>query len=286
MGITKIEWADFTLNLWTGCAKVSPACTNCYAESWAKRSGIVKWGEHEKRRRTSHQIWRQAYKWNSFAPIRYRVFVNSLSDFFEDKEELKEWRAEAFEVFKTCRNIDFLLLTKRADNIAPSLPADWGVGYPNVWLGVTVENQKYADERIPLLLQTPAAIRFLSCEPLLGEVDLLDTFPALGCSQDEASLSDIHWVIAGGESGHNARPSHPDWFRQIRDDCNTAGVAYFHKQNGEFAPAAMMTSTLMPNVLFSQRFNFEDGQAMYRVGKKYAGRLLDGKEFSQMPEVK
>ncbi len=138
---------------------------------------------------------------------------------------------------------------------------------PNVWLGVSVENQKAADERIPLLLETPAAVRFLSCEPLLGPVSL-----------EYDGLRELDWVICGGESGPGARPMHPDWARALRDQCATAAVAFFHKQNGEYASVSEVEGP-------GEHFSFPDGATVRRVGKHRAGSRLDGKECKQFPVV-
>lgn len=188
---------------------------------------------------------------------------------------------------------------------------DWPL--PNVWLGTSVENQQAADERIPHLLQCPAAVRFLSCEPLLGPVDLVGTWqriatdavmrqqvcpPPKPCDREAASGSlhhILHWVIAGGESGPNARPSHPDWFRSLRDQCVAAGVPFFFKQWGEFCPSDASPATggnITTNGFFCadgryiSRSNDPDTRVrIKRVGKKAAGRLLDGREWSELPEV-
>jgi protein gp37 len=223
---TKIKWANDTLNLWLGCEKVSPACANCYAEAWAKRSGLVEWGRQANRRRTSAVTWKQVERFARLAEQEgraRRVFVNSLSDFFEHNDQVADWRAEAFELFKRYPRLHFLLLTKRANNIAPSLPADWGAGYPNVWVGTTVENQHH-DWRIGFLREIPATVRFLSCEPLLSEV--------------HAQLHGINWVICGGESGHNARTMLLPWARSLRDQCVAANVPFFFKQMSAVRPGA------------------------------------------------
>lgn len=150
----------------------------------------------------------------------------------------------------------------------------WQWPLPNVWLGTSVEDQSSADKRVPLLLQTPAAVRWLSIEPLLREVGLLSPW-----------LSELDWVVVGGESGHEARPMHPQWARNLRDQCIAYGVPFFFKQWGEWVQASAMTSTLMPSVLDCKRFDFDDGEAMYRVGKRAAGRLLDGREWNEYPQV-
>ena len=181
---TKIEWADHTFNSWIGCTAVSPACDHCYAEGWAKRSGHVQWGPHGERRRTSEANWRLPIKWNAEAAKsgkRARVFCASLADVFDNHRSIEDsWRRDLFSLIRGTPHLDWLLLTKRPQNIVKMLPKDglvhpsssWGNGWPNVWLGTTVENQAEADRRIPHLLAVPAKVHFLSCEPLLGPVDL------------------------------------------------------------------------------------------------------------------
>ena len=258
---TKIEWADHTFNPWVGCTKISPGCDHCYAEGWAKRTGDAALWQGN-RRRTSDANWRLPLKWNreaEAAGVRRRVFCASLADMFDNQAEVS-WRHALWELIHDTPHLDWLLLTKRPQNIAKMLPnydthplPDWGQGWPNVWLGTTVENQAEADRRIPLLLGVPAAKRFLSCEPLLGPVDLtavqqtvdpgffgdcLQWYHKGYCHEIEGiSYPTIDWVIAGGESGPGARPMHPNWARSLRDQCAAAGVPFLFKQWGEWAPA-------------------------------------------------
>jgi protein gp37 len=177
---------------------------------------------------------------------------------------------------------------------APFITTQWVIdGFPGLWLGVSVENQKAADERIPLLLQTPAAVRFLSCEPLLGPVDLSRwLFDWLFVDEPGESVEPpIHWVIAGGESGSNARPMHPDWARDLRDQCQAAGVAYFHKQNGEWTEDFTDDQPGPVTIIDHNGKSWKRMEAlapegsvrMKRVGKKKAGRLLDGREWNEIP---
>ncbi|RVT96307.1 phage Gp37/Gp68 family protein [Rhodovarius crocodyli] len=168
-----ISWTDATWNPWIGCTRISPACDHCYAADWAKRHKKEDLWEG-RLHRTSVQTWtlprrleRQAVKDGR----RIRCFVASLSDFFDNQAD-PAWREEAWAVMRATPHVDFLVLTKRAQNIAKMLPPDWGQGYPNVALGTTVENQAEADRRVPQLLAVPARLRFLSCEPLLGPVTL------------------------------------------------------------------------------------------------------------------
>jgi protein gp37 len=169
-----IEWTHHTFNPWIGCTKVSAACDHCYAETWDNRFGGGHWGPKAPRRRTSDSNWQQPFKWNKAAAangVRYRVFCASLADVFDNQVPL-EWRWALWAVIKATPHLDWLLLTKRPQNIKKMLPEDWGAGWHNVWLGTTVENQVEANRRVPHLLAAPATVRFLSCEPLLGLVDL------------------------------------------------------------------------------------------------------------------
>jgi protein gp37 len=275
---TKIEWTattlpdgtvlpGFTFNSWTGCTKVSPACDNCYAESWAKRSGIVQWGNHP-RRRTSESYWKQPLKWNRIAErdgIRRKVFCCSLADVF-DNQVPEEWRHDLFALIDSTPWLDWLLLTKRPQNIAKLMPrhivATWDIGIrdwadtemmrPNVWLGTTVENQEEADRRIPHLIRVPAAVHFLSCEPLLGDIDLeypkglYPNGPPMCCSGFDCGCMGqpveppiiwyLKWVIVGGESGPNRRHMDLAWARGIRDQCANSGTAFFGKQDDKIKP--------------------------------------------------
>ena len=238
---SKIEWTDHTFSPWTGCTKVSPACDHCYAEGWAKRSGHVKWGSGQPRRRTSDANWRMPLKWNREAErtgVRPRVFCASLADVFDNAVD-PQWREDLFDLIAATPNLDWLLLTKRIGNVGNMLPVpfDFDKHFPNVWLGATVVNQEEADRDIPKLLAVPAAKRFLSIEPMLGP--MLLPFERMRewnrialMNQQEHAVLRIDWVIVGGESGPGARPMSPDWARSIRDQCEEAGVALFVKQMG------------------------------------------------------
>lgn len=274
---TKIEWADHTFNPWMGCQKVSPACDHCYAEvNTAVRALGVKWGPGAERRRTSVANWKQPIRWNAEAArlgIRYRVFCASLADVF-DNEVDSMWRADLFQLISDTPHLDWLLLTKRIGNVAKMLPVwyedpdAWphghGLAHGNVWIGATICNQEEADRDIPKLLAVPAAKRFLSMEPLLGPVylpfDRLREWNRIALMNQQAhATSRIDWVIVGGESGHYARPMHLDWVRSLCDQCEAAGVAFLFKQWGEWWHGA-------------------------RIGKKAAGRQLDGRTWDGVPE--
>jgi protein gp37 len=221
---TGIDWTDHTFNPWIGCSRVSPGCVNCYADDMSQRFGMGKgqslWRRHGKRQVTSAGNWRNPQKWDTAAFLagrQARVFCASMADVFEDRRDLDEPRARLWRLIEGMPHLDWQLLTKRIDRVAELVP--WGNSWPpNVWLGTSIENQTWADRRLPVLRTIPAAVRFVSAEPLLGPVRL--------------DLDGIGWVICGGESGHNARPMDPAWARQIRDDCLAAGVPFFFKQWG------------------------------------------------------
>jgi protein gp37 len=189
---SKIEWTDHTFNPWVGCTKVSPGCDHCYAESWSKRSGLVQWGNHP-RRRTSESNWQKPIKWNAKARDfkhgqghRLRVFCASLADVFDNQADPR-WREDLFALMRECSRLDWLVLTKRPQNLAKMLPSDWGDGYRNVWLGVTAEDQKRFDQRWKHLQNVPGSIKFISYEPAIGPLRL----PKRGPLPD--------WLISGGE---------------------------------------------------------------------------------------
>lgn len=274
MGKTSgIAWTDGTVNFWIGCTKVSAGCKNCYAETFAIRTGRDVWGPKGER-----QIGKSAYtdpiKWNripfiecpdcgwrgdfkvnaegtvetgeccrnygkpasALVPARRRIFTNSLSDFFEDRPDLIEPRARAFDIIEATPGIDWLILTKRIEMAQWLTPRRWADGWPkNIWIGTSTEDQATADQRIPYLLALPAAVRWLSVEPQLGPINigLLGTIPkeiTEGAYQLVAER--LNWVIVGGESGAKHRPFDVEWARSLRDECAEAKVAFFMKQLG------------------------------------------------------
>ncbi len=250
-----------------------------------------------------------------------RIFVNSMSDLFHESVP-DEWLDRIFAVMALCPQHIFQVLTKRPQRMRDYIysqqrstltarsarmqltliemgkakDAQWRWPLPNVWLGVSVENQAAADERIPLLLHTPAAVRFISAEPLLGPVRLdrvlddgashLNALAAVVHCDDagKKALTGIDWVICGGESGPGARPMHPDWARGLRDECAASGVPFFFKQWGEWTP--FVESRLPDSALAKCEQEMRGGTAMYRVGKHRAGALLDGVEHKAFPEVR
>ena len=262
-----IEWTHHTFNPWWGCTKVSAACKHCYADSLAKRYGHNVWGKHADRRFLSDNNWRQPLRWNAKAAAhgeRARVFCASMADVFEDRRDLDEARRRLWALIATTTSLDWLLLTKRPEAIARLVP--WGTQWPrNVWIGTTVENQKVARERLPHLVELPAVVRFISAEPLLGPLDL------------SPWISGLDWVIAGGETGHGARPSSPAWFKALRKQCRAADVAFHFKQWGDYAPIG---ATDVSNRL---TVDAADGTTMIRMGKSKAGRLLKGRTWDELP---
>lgn len=228
---TGIEWCDHTFNIVWGCTKVSPGCANCYADAVAERFGFSVWGPKAPRRTLGFSYWHQPVRWNRAAAQageRRRVFCSSMADVFEDHPTIAAERAKLWPLIRATPHLDWLLLTKRPENIRRALPADWGDGYQNVWLGTSVESAEY-QHRIERLLSVPAVLHFLSCEPLLGPLSA--TWPRQGRSY-AGGRTRIRWVIAGGESGPRARPCNPDWLRALRDDCATSGIPFLLKQLG------------------------------------------------------
>ena len=250
---SKIQWTDHTFNPWIGCTKVSPGCANCYA---ATQDNFRKWtpdgwGKGKPRRRTSDANWNQVRRWNRKYEFCYptpptdplrrpRVFCASLADWLDDEVPI-EWLKDLLVLIQECPNLDFLLLTKRPELFKPriaaiadgwhsscELAAWWarGVEPQNVWIGTTVENQEQAERRIPELDAIPATVRFLSCEPLLGPLNL-------SMLRDRMAMPEcIDWVICGGESGPKARPMELEWARRLYADCFLSGVPFFMKQLG------------------------------------------------------
>lgn len=278
---SKIEWTHHTFNPWWGCVRVSPACKNCYAETWARRIGLDLWGARAPRRFFSDAHWAEPFKWNREAQAdgeRRRVFCASMADVFEDRAELDEWRTRLWDVIARTPWLDWLLLTKRPDNVADSVP--WGRRWPaNVWLGTTAENQKWADRRIPLLLEVPAAVRFISAEPLLGYIDLR---PYLRGRR--RGVAGLDWVIAGGESGASARPMNPDWARSLRDQCVSGGASFHFKQWGHWSPEANKEQGKKKRVEVYDRGGHPI--VLVRRGKKESGRVLDGTTWDQFPQAR
>lgn len=338
-GETGINWTDTTWNPIRGCSKVSPGCTLCYAEKVAARfsgpglpyEGLIRGKKWNGQIRVVDE--------KLLDPIRMakpkRIFVNSMSDLFHAGVS-RQVRVRIFAVMAVARRHTFQTLTKRADEQLAFLRSDgveadirttavelaraagirgfawdtngkdalpWVWPLPNVHVGVSVESQPFANERIPLLCQTPAALRWLSVEPMLGPVRLtrvaydngvavLDVLRGLhGAITPHAPFEEgvgpIGWVVLGGESGSKARPLHPDWARTVRDECESAGVPYLMKQFGEWLPASQATTEEQVRGVESRVFDLPGGDraAFYKCGKAKSGRTLDGVVWAQFPEV-
>ncbi len=298
---TGIEWTDATWNPIRGCSRVSEGCKNCYAERVAARfskgkeayAGTITDGRWNGQIRVVDDAMEQPLRWKR----PRRIFVNSMSDLFHENIP-QDVVPKVFRIMRAAKQHHFQVLTKRPERMRNLVTGIWGDDpAPNVWLGVSVENQRTADERIPLLLQTPAAVRFLSCEPLLGQVNLIPFLKQIACDDCTQGVMDkenphlfgrcdcschdglgrLHWVIVGGESGTGARPMQTEWARQLRDQCQAAGVAFFFKQWGEWLGG------------------YQDGDHDHdpielnctpdpvRAGKKAAGRMLDCRTWDEFP---
>jgi protein gp37 len=327
-----ITWTDETWNPTRGCSRVSEGCRNCYAERFAVR--VPGYGPFVKLTSVG-PLWTgkvELIPERLTAPLHWkkprRVFVNSMSDLFHEALP-DEAIDKVFAVMALCPQHTFQVLTKRPERmrkwfahgkqpgwthregwvlneIKQRQPNRLTIQWPlaNIWLGVSVEDQATADERIPLLLQTPAAVRFVSYEPALGPVDFTrflipiytvsgrrgksqETAIALHQLARAAALENgiplLDWIIVGGESGPHARPAHPEWLRAVRDQCQVAGVPFFFKQWGEWWHDDTQP---VPDDLRRLPVIEKDGANMYRVGKQAAGALLDGREWREFPEVR
>lgn len=278
---SRIEWTDHTFNPWIGCTHVSAGCANCYAErEFDHRKHVAEWGPGKPRHRTSPVTWRQPYIWNLAAhgaATPPRVFCASLADVF-DPEVSDAWRDELFGLIDDCRNLHWLILTKRLDRASAYLSrwAEFDWPWRHVWLGASVEDNDAARTRIPLLLDIPAAGRFVSCEPLMAPLSVQIT-PSPAWAIENRSLIGVDWVIAGGESGPKARPTHPDWVRALRHQCLANDVPFLFKGWGEWAPLSAWPGNQV------QGHCFPDGLVVHRVGRRNSGRLLDGREWQEVP---
>lgn len=216
---SSIEWTHHTFNSWWGCTKVSPGCANCYAARHSARFGKqLFWGANASRRFFAEQHWNEPRKWNREATKRgqrMRVFCGSMCDVFEDRLDLVPHRVQLWDLITQTPQLDWLLLTKRPENILRLAP---GAFPDNVWVGTSAENQAYWDTRVPLLLEVPVAIRFISAEPMVGPITLNGLRP--------------EWVISGGESGPRSRPMDEQWVHDLRNECVAAHIPFFFKQWG------------------------------------------------------
>ncbi len=293
---SKIEWCDATWNPITGCTPVSDGCTNCYAKRMVERFPKA----HGERAGVETGTGKAALNPIPFSSIvpHYdrldqpmcwkrprRIFVCSMGDLFHEDLALFEETEKIFEVISACYKHTFMVLTKRPQRMRAAVEhylRDGFPYFPNLWLGVTTENQEAANRRIPILLQTPAAVRFVSVEPMLGPIDLKPFFEWTDMDNERVNRGP-HWVICGGESGPGARPMNPLWVQDLRDQCASASVPFFFKQWGEWVPTNVYAGPKERLHMWSNPFH--PGQMMERVGKKAAGCLLDGCEHKKFPEV-
>jgi protein gp37 len=284
---SKIEWTDATFNPWIGCTKVSAGCKNCYAERDMTRKPrwADTWGEDGVRLRTSDEYWKKPLKWNKQGKLR--VFCGSLCDIFDDHPSIEDhWRSDLWDLIERTPNLTWMLLTKRPENLK-KYAFEAGIDLDNIWWGISAENQETLDERLPNFIPYTYQPRFISHEPLLGEIDLSLAIapysPPIKWKHGDQKYHPVSWVIVGGESGQNARPMHPDWARKIRDQCIKHEVPFFFKQWGEWCPQEQVTAPWVnPEVtmIFENNYYYP----MARLGRKKAGRVLDDKTWDETPD--
>lgn len=319
---TQIQWTDATWNPVVGCTKVSAGCAHCYAARMASRGlkpfeGTAKGGNWTGTILLKPEALDIPLHWRK----PRRIFVCSMADLFhEDVPDEFVW--SVFRTIAMCPQHSFQLLTKRPERMekflrgrfwrnigrisndgdfyAPIIFGEQREGdapfLPNAWLGVSIEDQKTADERIPWLLKTPASVRFVSAEPLLGPLHIgrymahsimCEELPGPGMNGGQpCHCSRIDWLITGGETGPGARPAHPGWFRSLRYQCVEAGVPFFHKQNGEWLDFDSISASMALKRETPYQLQQIDGLPMYRVGKPVAGRELDGRTWDEFPEAR
>ena len=275
---TKIEWCQETWNPITGCSAVSAGCDNCYARRMANRlRGRYGYPRDDPFKVTLHPDRLEQ-------PCRWRkprmIFCCSMGDFFHPQVPL-EFQARMLNVMVKCPQHIFIILTKRHKQLAIfNEVCGWSAkSYPNIWLLVSAENQQTLDERVVELLKVDAVVRGLSLEPMLGLVDIEEAIYKSELRLPESDGWGVDWVICGGETGPGARPMNPQWARQVRDQCVAARVPFFFKSWGEWLPFDHMGQ--IPGC---DKQIIVDGHSMFGVGKKQAGRLLDGKEYNEFPE--
>ena len=305
MSKTSIEWTDFTWNPVSGCTKISPGCKNCYAERYAMR----KLGKFS----ADHQVWSIRNGGNArdreFGDVRehpeelgkttelkkpHKIFVGSITDIFHDNvsKQFLDWILS--EVLINKKHI-YQVLTKRTKRMQQyftdkSIPG--GNVIPNLWLGTSVEDQKFADIRIPYLLVTPAAVRWLSIEPLLDDIQL-EPLIWKYVSQKQPYNEALNWVVVGGESGPGARPMNLKWVRSLRDQCKTMGIPFFFKQWGSWIGAERVDNDMIRdqnhNVHYKKQVKFHQFDDQYYAiklkGKHDAQPMIDGKYYQEFPEI-
>lgn len=296
-----ISWTDHTFNPWLGCTNVSPACDHCYAEKLVTTRLGVGWGNDAERRRTAPSTWAKVRIWNKKADAfkaehgHYpRVFSASLADIFDNKVP-PEWRVDFWALVRETPKLQWLIVTKRIGNVAKMLPPDWGAGYLNVVLIITVANQTEADRDIPKLLATPARWRGLSIEPMLGPVDLAKWFftgPMIGGGMPmkrKIGMPVIDWVITGGESRQlpgprDLVPLEAQWVRDVAKQCTSVGVPHHFKQWGYTIPINQVSGAPPGGSDFVLHSNPSSPRQERRVYfKEWMGRKLDGVEHNDFP---
>jgi protein gp37 len=308
--MSKIEWTDVTWNPVTGCDKVSQGCKNCYAEVMHRRLRGMYPEKYNKPFLGGIEIHPKELKKPGSWKKPRKVFVNSMSDLFH-KDVPFEFIRKVFQAMFQYKQHTYQVLTKRPDimlkffewiKTSDNVIYEHYLNTTHIWLGTSCEDQKTADERIPYLLQVPAAIRFLSCEPLISSVSICQSvtvymFHEYGSFQSTYFGDKIQWVICGGESGHKARPMHPDWVKRLRAECKTANVPFFFKQWGEYIPNRSLPDELTSNhksiwlsddsgTLTNPDLDTVMGRSMelmVNVGKHKSGNSLSGKQHLEFP---
>lgn len=290
---TKIEWADETWNPITGCSPVSAGCNNCYAKRMANRlRGRHGYPADNPFNVTLHpDRLEQPFRWSK----PRKVFVCSMGDLFHDDVPF-EFIAKVFGVMHDAKQHIFMVLTKRPERMKEFFEwftgsewrGAWPKEYPHVMIGVTAENQETANRRIPILLSIPATMRFVSVEPMLGAISFRwakwESWKKLANNHLDG-LRRLNWVIVGGESGPGARPMQPEWVRRLRDECREAGVPFLFKQWGEWAPMQLRDAPNGTVKVFRElkKLTSLSEPCLAKIGKKAAGRLLDGREWNEYP---
>jgi protein gp37 len=307
---SSIEWCLHTCNLWWGCFEVHAGCDHCYARTLAKSKGkATAW---EGSRFAVLSIWDKLLKWQKAAAKAgeiHRVFTGSMMDIFEKSLPVLDWHGNDIglttgemrdryfrEVIPATPNLLHLLLTKRPGNVLGMVPSEWLTDWPsNVMTGASVVNQETAVTLVPQLLRVPGP-HFLSVEPLLGSLGgLLDVDGSVAVRMSELNPREsrfpadaIDWVIVGGESGHGARPMDPQWARDLRDQCVSAGVPFHFKQHGEWI-ADGQGMPFLKDVIGARNAHearqLDSSVIVRRVGKKAAGRMLDGRTWDELPQL-
>jgi protein gp37 len=286
---TKIEWTDETWNPIRGtkgpwhCVKVSEGCRNCYAERFNRRKGGPAYVKGADTLRLDEKVLEKPLHWKK----PRLVFVCSMTDLFQE-DVASMAIADVFNIMYRCPHHTFQILTKRPHRMKVLADLFSHMPLPNVWLGVSVENQATLDERLPPLLDTEAAVHFVSYEPALGPINF-----GAACDEWWTSQYQPFWVIAGGESGPGARPAHPDWFCSVRDQCQNNGIPFLFKQWGEWGPTPkvppMHRKTVLVHLDGSTERPYAERSAspalMTKVGKNAAGRLLDGRVWDEFPSA-